>query len=832
MKSRSFWQGAALICALGLAPLLVPVALALAPSPAPEEKSAVETLAEARAALTAKEPQKAADLIAHFLSQAIGTHEIEDLYGQVLLQLGRKDEAAFHFGAALRLLGDNEAPQRAIKANLSRADALYTRRAAMLLKVSKEMLDVCQKLNDAGHTERALALLEPLDSISIGAERQKARALADKIRAANQAVDLEKGASEESDSGVRPQAHYEGAHYILEANLEPEVTRRVSDVMDDIFNYYVLIYFDGDASRVSSQKPTIRIHPTHAEMVKNWEGPPTVGGWWSPGEWTVVCYDTRTDSGNLDQMLQTLYHEASHHFMTMLSSGGSPPAWINEGTASFFEGATSMEDRRVLWPDAATDRLRALHGQLTGGRGPTPAQVVSYNDPGSYPGEYYSFGWGLVYYLQQYEDPATLEYVFRPLYAEYRDTIAKKGGDPMELFKQVFLDKKAPGGFTDFDAWAAKWREWILDQVYPLHFGGARMRDLRLDKARMYIEASWRAKNEKSAKVSEAELLSRALGHLEFIRQRIDGAEMFDIELLLMQADVLERMGRPQATAALLAQVLELVDAGEATLEIERYEELDKRLIKLDAKNQPLRLAKARAGNFAKSALVLIGTYRASETPMTLTAYGFARSLADVLENEALAEAAEELRTEAREAGLLRGALYKIGGRTSSWVTIFERSDEVFEPTEAVIAISGVRPVGRLFAGLPVSGEYELRCTLARVGDVARTSSHGVVFAGTATAQWYVCAVDGKGQLVVRRYEKGGSERTLNVVPIDPPLAPDESPALVVHVYDQNRITVQLGVRAPVEFQLDEDLPKTAHVGIFAKYGRTELRSTVLEVFP
>lgn len=797
------------------------------------EKTEKETVAEARALLTAKDPQGAADLIAKYLSTAICGYELEDVYGQALLQLGRKDEAAQHFGIALRLLGDNEAPKKAITANLTRADSLYTRRTSLMLRISKDLLKDCEKMLAAGHTDRALAILEPLEAISTGVEKQTIVALVTKIRAATQEVKLDQGNGDEAESGAHALVHLEGKHYILEANLERDIVQRVSDVMDDIFNYYVLVYFDKDETRVNPQKPTIRIHPTHDEMMKEWQGPPNpgIGGWWSPGEWQVTCYDTRSNSGSTDQMLQTLYHEASHHFMTMLAKGGSPPAWINEGTATFFEGAKAMADRRVLWPDAAIDRLRALHYQLTGGPGPTPAQVIAFDQPGSYAGEYYSFGWGLVYYLLEYEDPTTLEKVFRPLYSEYRETIAKRGGDPMELFKQVFLGPKAPGGFATIEPWAAKWREWILNEVYPLH-NGLRMRDLRLEKAKLYIEAAARSKTDKSAKVGEAELLARALGHLEYIRTKIDGDQKLDVDLILMQADVLEGMGRPQGTAALLEQVLDLADAGETTLEPERYEELEKRLTKLDVKNQALRQAKIHCKNYAKQVLKLIDDYQLGEAPKCLTPYEFGRLLSSVLENDPLSKATEELRAKARDAGLLHGALYKIGGRASAWVSLFERPDETFEPSDATIALANARPVGRLFTGVPLTGEYELRCTLNRVGDLSLTTFQGVVFSGNPTTPWYTAGIDGKGKLVLRRYEKTGSERALKIIKLDVPVAKDESPTFAVHVYQDSRVIIRIGERAPIEIGLEEALPKTAYVGIFSKNGRTELTSTVLEVFP
>jgi hypothetical protein len=282
----------------------------------------------------------------------------------------------------------------------------------------------------------------------------------------------------------------------------------------------------------------------------------------------------------------------------------------------------------------------------------------------------------------------------------------------------------------------------------------------------------------------------------------------------------------------MLEEVLDLADKGETTLEQERYDELEKRLTKLDAKNSALHMAKTRSRNFAKSALKMLEEYQAGAVPMTLTEYEFARLLANALESDALAHSAEALRVKARDAGLLHGAVYKIGGRAGAWTSLFERPDEEFESGETTLAISNVRPVGRIFMGAPLTGEYELRCTLNRVGDLSLTTFQGVVFAGSPTAQWFVAGIGGKGQLVLRRYDKSSSERALKIFQLDPLVAKDESPTFVVHVFKGNRVVIRVGDRAPVEVTLEEPLPKTAYIGVFAKNGRTELHSTVLEIFP
>ena len=96
-------------------------------------------------------------------------------------------------------------------------------------------------------------------------------------------------------------------------------------------------------------------------MLANWTGGSAPEGWWSPGENKVTCYDTRTTTTSLDWMLETLFHEASHQFMTQLESkGGSAPAWLNEGTASYFEGARLLANGTVQTNLIPESRLRGL----------------------------------------------------------------------------------------------------------------------------------------------------------------------------------------------------------------------------------------------------------------------------------------------------------------------------------------------------------------------------------------------------------------------------------------------------------------------------------------
>ncbi len=798
-----------------------------------------ETPVERAEALAAeKRWDDAAEVLHELLKREPGDARSHGLYGEVLAKLRRKDEAAHHFAIAMSFLEESGATDsreyKKLRSSLVKADPMANSRDAFFKKMTKSLAEAAENLLEEGHTERALKVLQrvaPYAPVSAGKEREKLLALLDEARSAFEEVRLDDaGGPDIPDSGLPP-VELESERYLMEANLEPEVTQLVAETMDDVFNYYVQVYFDGDEGRAKKRKATIRIHPDQASMMTEWTGPPrSVGGWWSPGEWKVYCYDTRSSAGTLDVMLETLFHEASHQFMTMR---GSTPSWLNEGTASFFEGATAMSDHRVLWPDAAAGRLVSLASMLRGKTGPTVHDVVSYDEPASYPGEYYPFGWGLVYYLQQFEDPETLEYVWRPYYLRYLEDVTTKGGGSMPLFEEVFLEKGNPGGFETFDDFAAAWEAWILETIWPLHFGQD-IRALRWSEIRRYVAAGDAAAAKKKPKLSEEELLLRALGHAEFVRKLDDGAAP-DGELLLLQIDLLERLARHGAAAALIEEVLELVGDEKLTLEAERVDALDERMAKLDRGNYPLRALRSRVRNLSRSAQKLLGRYEAKKDPLLLRSWSFAREAGNALEDEAeLLPAADRLRAAARDAGLVPSRILGVEG--DRWESVFATPPRAFEPgPNTVTAEMPALQAGLICTDLAASGEYEVRCVLAREGEVYSSTLHGVVVSGTPDGDWLAVCFGDTGKLIVKRIvvEGGGTRRkNLLVQPLVPPVEPDERLALTVRVQPEGRLRIRVGDRDAIALDLRQPLPEEGHVGVYVKDGRLTLADFVVEIFP
>ena len=821
-------------------PALILAGTMLSASAAPGRAACSEVVEQARSLLKSGQTEEALAVLEDHLHFRIGDAETLELYGQALAKVGRNDEAAHSFDRALDLLDEKDRRASSIERLLRKSDRLAAKRERLLAKITDRMLDSAERLQKDGHGERALAILERLRPIAETKERAEIAALAAEIRSATTEVDLEASAGGERPSGGWPLVEIEGEHYDVEANLEPEVAQRVADVMDDIFSYYALLYFDGDVKKAGSRKATIRIHRDKAAMLDDWTGGGNgPDGWWSPGAFEVHCYDSRTSTGDLEWMLEVLFHEASHQFMTLLEKGGNTPAWLNEGTASFFEGAVAMEDRRVLWPDAAPARLQSLVSMFGGGveNAPSFVDVISYSAQGSYPAEYYAWGWGLAFFLQQFEDPETLAYVYRPLYAEYRDRIIKRSGtSPRELFEDVFLGEGSPLGHETLAEFEATWRDWIKDEVYLPHFG-REARDIRTERVERYLTAADRAAKKRKAPVSEEDLLLRALGQIEFVRTSIDDAQRPDAELLLTQADVLERLDRAASAAPLLEQVLGMAAAGELELEDKELVELEQRLSRIDSKNAALRSARGRARGLAVTARRLLDEYEDADDRLLLRSYSFAKLAGAVLDDEEhLLPVATRLRQEALEAGLLRGAVVRMTTAAGHWKTIFNNQETAFELGEERIALEGVRPVGKICTGVPIAGEYEIRARFLREGKVRRSSFHGVVISGTAGGDWLIIGISGNaGGLMMKRLVLSGGgvvEVNLRSIRPTPPVRADERIELGVHVTPDGHVSVTLGDRDPVPFSMPLAVPAVGHVGLYVKDGRIALEDLVVELLP
>lgn len=834
---------------LGLLALVLPFAASADRPSSPEDGRA-----EAFAASEEGDWEQAAALFHGVLQREPLDVDVCEGYGLALLELGRADEAAHYLEWALERVPESDRKRHgALRKALAKADPHASRRAKLFENAVKKGLSAAETLLEKGHEQRALDLLVRVEPLARGEALVDIRGQLETLRSKFRQVDLDEAAAT-APPGAWPLIRLESDHYHLHCNLEPDVVELIATTLDSVFGYFVQVYFDGDASRAQSRKVTIRIHSDHPSMMAEYPGGAGgsgVGGWWSSGDWRIVAYDTRTSNGSLDYLLETLFHEASHSFVSMKSRGGFAPAWINEGTSCFFEGTKAMADGRVLWPDVAGLRLYSLANDLRNSADRDLVDVIGWNSGASFAGELYPWGWGLVYFMQQYEDADTLERVYRPLYQEYLDTALSKGGHSMELFEAIFLGKNSPQGFEDLEAFEAFWREWILETVAPAHSGPV-ARDRRLASIARYREAAGSPElGRRRPRLDDAQtdFLERALGQAFAIARDIDSPTQPDPELLRTRIELLDLLAREEALAPAIEDLLALADEGVAELDTRTRATYERRLGQLDSKNSALRRARSDFRRVARSALALLEDYaepkrsrdpevEVQETPFLLRRYTLARQLGLALEDTRdLLPMSVELRESARGAGLLLGSVHRVEGPEGSWISTFDtQSQEDFTHAGGRVRISAGRPVSRVCKAVPVQGEYEIRTTLSREGDPRIGTANGIVVAGHEDGDWLVVDMDHEGMFKVRtlRRGRGGGvqDRVYLRLQLDPPVSDGEAPEIIAHMFPEGRMTLTVGDREPLDVELPGPLPATVYVGAYARYGTTVLDDLQVELYP
>ena len=231
----------------------------------------------------------------------------------------------------------------------------------------------------------------------------------------------------------------------------------------------------------------IRVYATQAEFDElEGEKDESVKGFFVPLENRVATYDPRAEWQPLGELWSTLFHEASHQF-TEATTTNLMPGWLNEGTASYFEGATLLPSGQVVANQVPTRRLEELRDFLEKGS-PTLKEVVSYFEEGSYDVTYYPFGWGLVYFIQNYEDERS-ERVYVPIYRDYMQTYTKGGNhDVVGRFVEYFVERAQQPGIETFEQFEARWKQWIQD-LADVHFGPSEKADVLLARARKQVAA-------------------------------------------------------------------------------------------------------------------------------------------------------------------------------------------------------------------------------------------------------------------------------------------------------------------------------------------------------
>ncbi len=781
----------------------------------------------------------AVTLLERHLKLEEGNAQTLELFGRALSEVERKDEAAYWLGLAREQFerANSKRDLSRVEKALAKADPLAKKRIGFMIGLVRDLTRAGDKLVKSGQIERGLQLYRQGLPLAEGKARDQLELAIEKIVSANASVDLDAAGTGSAEEGGGELRELDTDHYRLRCNLEQPVIELLGVTLDDLFANYVEIYFDGNAKRAPSTRPTVRIHGTWEDMAALWtdgEPSPGLGGWWSPGSLEIHTFDGRTRGGSLQGTLETLFHEGSHQFMSAFVKGSGVPTWLNEGTACFFEGAQAMTDGRVLWPDVARGRLSTLTNFLYQDNGPKLAEVLAYPGPGSYPGNFYCFGWGLVYFLQQWEDPETLRYAYRPLYRRYLDESMGHPAQSLQLFEQIILGEDDPLGHADLAAFEKTWKDWILNTVQPFHLSlDQQQLERRSARGQRYLEAAARVSGKRKAPVNEEELLRRALGDLEFARARMTESGKLKAGPLLDMVNVLEELDRPRAAATVLEQFLDAVDDGELELSVKEYETANRRLEGLDRGNHALRSMRSRMKTQYKRMHGLLTQYRESDPPLTLRAYTYASQLNDVFANfKDWSDETAALHSAAQESGLIPGKLTALTGPSEQWMSIQSDAPKRFAVLDDGFELASVQPHGRIHKGVDFGADYELRGRITRLGETHRGTAHGLVVCGAPEGDWFCVGIGHEGN--VRMWHlilsAPGSTRLkpAGKIVLETPIPVDAQPVLGVRVSSDGSLEVSIDGDLVGKAQMGFTTHTKSHVGVFVRDGEMRVDQLVV----
>ena len=430
--------------------------------------------------------------------------ELLELRGLEVLEDGDRDRAVWLLLDALRFSTGEAAHQRRLASQLEELGYPHGEYEGLLQAHGRSLFQLSKSCGSKTLYATAVNLLhrcggtpleqEAYERLEVLYDRRKT---VDALLATGVEVPLRAGSRYSPEELARLEGQHarwedafvvKGPNYRVRTNMGLEIAHSVAESMEQINSFYRQFY--GYKTRGQSMRTCeVRVYATREDFDRHEpSAKPTHAGFYSPGDNFVATYDPREDDTprGLASLWGTLFHEASHQFTRALWPNFIP-TWLNEGTACYFEGTRIERGGRVSFNGIPASRLRSLVSSFDEGR-PTLEEVITYSGEGSYEGSYYPFGWGLVYFLRNFEDEA-FDRVYEPHFAAYME--AYKGGekhDVMERFIEHFVEAPGREGITSFGDLEALWMSWIRD-LHRLEFGGAEVADELLERARAQLDA-------------------------------------------------------------------------------------------------------------------------------------------------------------------------------------------------------------------------------------------------------------------------------------------------------------------------------------------------------
>ncbi|HLY76036.1 MAG TPA: hypothetical protein VKU80_18100, partial [Planctomycetota bacterium] len=232
---------------------------------------------------------------------------------------------------------------------------------------------------------------------------------------------------------------HETEHYRITSDISLEASKRYGENLEAAYRHYSSSFKSAPAMAARG-KPRVTIfqtaenYYTYYELLSEERGENTLGVF-RPGLNELVLFE----STDIAETNHVLYHEAVHHYMTLLTNN-TPPYWYNEGIAEYL-GSIEIEKGR-LTGKALPLRSRLPYVQQAIDVGAdlsfekimneTPSEFYSGNSPLKY-----AQAWSMIHFFYEFHKGR-----YRTLIEKYFEAL-RAGRTPRESFDTVFKEREA-----------------------------------------------------------------------------------------------------------------------------------------------------------------------------------------------------------------------------------------------------------------------------------------------------------------------------------------------------------------------------------------------------
>ena len=231
---------------------------------------------------------------------------------------------------------------------------------------------------------------------------------------------------------------FESANYRIVTDISQERASWYADQLEVVRGTYMDIFkkwYRGD----TRPKPRIAIFNTREAFYTYSELCSTnrhenALGFFDPANNELVLFEDL----DLNETLETLYHEAFHHFASAMLK--FPPYWWNEGIAEYMSAVRIDPAKKAVKERARTlrGRLGNIQMALRGGFFVDFDKIINYNPSEFYGpliGVHYAQAWAMIHFFYEYQGGK-----HRPLIEQYFDELVG-GKTQLQAFDAVFKGK-------------------------------------------------------------------------------------------------------------------------------------------------------------------------------------------------------------------------------------------------------------------------------------------------------------------------------------------------------------------------------------------------------